>query len=545
MLFCQTGILKYIAKGDQEPDISVVEKQSLLFNDWYAGQQQQRHHKQQQQQQQQHHGNKQIIVTDLHHHQQQPQHHLPQIHHQQKDEDDRLICVPKLVNSSSSSNAIININNNNNNNDHLEQSFISSSSAFTKMDNGFDRKFEKTSDYRSPNYSIPPPSDDYQRHMRRWFSEDSSRPIEPAYSMLDNNNRASACYRTPTKPEIVVDWFARVDKANEVNPETEDDRRSVRSRSSESVEVDSFVDDQEKREVTEVEKNLDLENSGNSSIKDSKYEKSKKFSLKEKSYFGVDQMNEGSFQNILQRRSADLHGTDEATDLTVYGRDESIVLPSDDNRFRHTPEVNCAKAELDLARKAANHTRKSHSECASPFSPGAEHGFFMQHSCTPPQIRHFRQQQRHVMQLQAAMSQALNLHCLQHPSIFHHPFDSARMLAAAAARGPYKDPNRMSPTDSGVSDGDRRKRSRVFIDPLTEIPRLERWFNEDTHPSAFMIEQFTEELNRSPYRQRFPSLEPKNVQLWFKNHRAKVKRQKLEANCGSESSRVTMDQVSY
>ena len=30
-----------------------------------------------------------------------------------------------------------------------------------------------------------------------------------------------------------------------------------------------------------------------------------------------------------------------------------------------------------------------------------------------------------------------------------------------------------------------------------------------------------------PYRQKFPRLEPKNVQFWFKNRRAKCKRLKM------------------
>ena len=73
----------------------------------------------------------------------------------------------------------------------------------------------------------------------------------------------------------------------------------------------------------------------------------------------------------------------------------------------------------------------------------------------------------------------------------------------------------------------RKKRSRVFIDPLSEIPKLEKWFLEDTHPSSFMIEKYVDELNRAEYRHRFPKLEAKNVQLWFKNHRAKVKRMRI------------------
>lgn len=92
---------------------------------------------------------------------------------------------------------------------------------------------------------------------------------------------------------------------------------------------------------------------------------------------------------------------------------------------------------------------------------------------------------------------------------------------------PYDIDNMGSP-GSGNEENDRRKRSRVFIDPTTEIPRLEQWYLADTHPSAQAIEHYTDELNNAEYRQRFPKLEPKNVQLWFKNHRAKMKRVRLE-----------------
>ena len=70
----------------------------------------------------------------------------------------------------------------------------------------------------------------------------------------------------------------------------------------------------------------------------------------------------------------------------------------------------------------------------------------------------------------------------------------------------------------------RKRRTRIFIDPVTEIPKLEEWFLLDTHPSAYMIDKFTELLNAGDYRRKFPKLEAKNIQLWFKNHRAKVKR---------------------
>lgn len=90
-----------------------------------------------------------------------------------------------------------------------------------------------------------------------------------------------------------------------------------------------------------------------------------------------------------------------------------------------------------------------------------------------------------------------------------------------------------SPTNSNVlsmsplTADERRKRNRTFIDPVTEVPRLEQWFSLNTHPSHNLILKYTEELNCMAYRQKFPRLEPKNVQFWFKNRRAKCKRLKM------------------
>ena len=78
-----------------------------------------------------------------------------------------------------------------------------------------------------------------------------------------------------------------------------------------------------------------------------------------------------------------------------------------------------------------------------------------------------------------------------------------------------------------LSKAERQKRHRAFIDPVSEIPKLEQWFTKDTHPSHFIIEQICDDLNRGEFRSRYPKLSPKNIQLWFKNHRAKVKRMRV------------------
>ncbi|ALC41402.1 dve [Drosophila busckii] len=112
--------------------------------------------------------------------------------------------------------------------------------------------------------------------------------------------------------------------------------------------------------------------------------------------------------------------------------------------------------------------------------------------------------------------------------------------AAAAAAAAGMQPNALMAGAglnlSSISNEERRKRNRTFIDPVTEVPKLEQWFAMNTHPSHNLILKYTEDLNTMPYRQKFPRLESKNVQFWFKNRRAKCKRLKMSlydnSQCG-------------
>lgn len=84
--------------------------------------------------------------------------------------------------------------------------------------------------------------------------------------------------------------------------------------------------------------------------------------------------------------------------------------------------------------------------------------------------------------------------------------------------------NKISNNLSTPFDYNRSRRNRIFIDPTSEVPKLEQWFAIETHPDHVLIERICAELNEGEYRTKFPKLESKHIRLWFKNHRAKVKR---------------------
>ncbi|XP_052234572.1 uncharacterized protein LOC127847056 isoform X2 [Dreissena polymorpha] len=136
-------------------------------------------------------------------------------------------------------------------------------------------------------------------------------------------------------------------------------------------------------------------------------------------------------------------------------------------------------------------------------------------------------------------SQTLHIPQFPHPLAMHYFPLNTHFYSQQANQMKFHSHQQQSPTQQTMpksspgggqennSHSSRKRRTRVFIDPLSEIPKLEKWFIDDTHPSSYMIDKYCEELNSSEYRQKFPKLEPKNVQLWFKNHRAKVKRMRV------------------
>ncbi len=134
------------------------------------------------------------------------------------------------------------------------------------------------------------------------------------------------------------------------------------------------------------------------------------------------------------------------------------------------------------------------------------------------------------------------------------PYDSAYTKNASRPSSSYtklnsnKQVNTNFSNANGKSKGSSSKRNRVFIDPISEVPILEHYFSIETYPDHYLIEKICDNLNKGEYRYKFPKLESRNIQLWFKNHRAKLKRLKSSNNTnendnGHSNAKNPMQQI--
>lgn len=73
----------------------------------------------------------------------------------------------------------------------------------------------------------------------------------------------------------------------------------------------------------------------------------------------------------------------------------------------------------------------------------------------------------------------------------------------------------------------QKTRMRTSFDPELELPKLQRWFSENQHPTRQQIQQYVRELNSLESRRGRKPLDVNNVVYWFKNARAAQKRAEL------------------
>ena len=73
----------------------------------------------------------------------------------------------------------------------------------------------------------------------------------------------------------------------------------------------------------------------------------------------------------------------------------------------------------------------------------------------------------------------------------------------------------------------QKTRMRTSFDPEMELPKLQRWFQENPHPSRQQIQSYVVQLNSLESRRGRKPLDVNNVVYWFKNARAAQKRAEL------------------
>lgn len=165
------------------------------------------------------------------------------------------------------------------------------------------------------------------------------------------------------------------------------------------------------------------------------------------------------------------------------------------NDGRSSNYANLSQSRLDDS-NADNASVKSPTRSSIKGSPQSEEDLDMEESDVNPMEEYRRSPSPSFPILPNSMFS----HSIMYMS---HYIPQMGQGAVPGALLPNTSPNALG--SSGVcglnlSNDERRKRNRTFIDPVTEVPKLEQWFAMNTHPSHNLILKYTEDLNRMPYR---------------------------------------------
>lgn len=68
---------------------------------------------------------------------------------------------------------------------------------------------------------------------------------------------------------------------------------------------------------------------------------------------------------------------------------------------------------------------------------------------------------------------------------------------------------------------------KIVFSPVHEIPMLRSWYENDPKPSAQDLAKCADILNRSEFRKSREAVTARHVNTWFKNERARLRREGL------------------
>ena len=91
------------------------------------------------------------------------------------------------------------------------------------------------------------------------------------------------------------------------------------------------------------------------------------------------------------------------------------------------------------------------------------------------------------------------------------------------------------------SSSSRKQRERTTFDPHEEITRLMQIFERTHHPTRYQIANICDFLNGLACRKDKKPLEPYNIQYWFKNARAALRRKNKSVGSGGDDATTLLN----